>query len=177
MCNNVNTGVTIAVIAAMVFGISARNANAEILVAQTRTSAAVYGGATYTVDFNGAAAGGTTFTFDTVDPDTRIMIIFNAECAVDGEVWRWLDVDILLDPAGGAGESAVSPSNGDNAFCSGNGTSTTAGLDFSLDGWVSASTVATAVLSTPGTHSIRVRVDGAHAGVARLDDMSLIVAR
>lgn len=167
---------TIGAIGALISTLWVPAAHAEILVAQTRTSEAIYGGATYTVDFNGASAGGTNFTFETTEANTRVMFIFNAECAVDGARTKWVGVDILLDPAVG-GEFAVSPSNGDNAFCSGDGTSTASGGDFTLDGWVSASTVATALIRTPGTHSVRVRVDGANAGIARLDDMSFTVLK
>jgi hypothetical protein len=167
---------TLGSIVVMVGTLWVPTARAEILVAQTRTSEAIYGGATYTVDFNGASAGGTSFSFETTEANTRVMFIFNAECAVDGSRTKWVGVDIMLDPAVG-GEFAVSPSNGDNAFCSGDGTTTTGGGDFSLDGWVSATTVANALIATPGTHSVRVRVDGANSGLARLDDMSLTVIR
>jgi hypothetical protein len=74
--------------AVWLLGFNASNSCAEILVAQTRTSASVFGGATYTVDFNGATAGGQTFTFSTTEPDTRIVITFNAECACDGELFQ-----------------------------------------------------------------------------------------
>lgn len=154
----------------------AGDASAEILVAETRTSAAIYGGATYSVDFNGAAAGGTTFSFTTTEPNTRVALAFNAECAVDGSSFNWVDIDIMVDPAGPAGESAASPSNSDNAFCSGNATPS----DFLYaggDGWVSATSQATVVLPTPGVHTVRVRVNGANSGIARLDDMSLVVWR
>lgn len=156
--------------------LSSSNARAEILVAQTRTSPAVYGGATYTVDFNGAAVGGTTFNFSTTTPNTRVVLAFNAECAVDGNSFKWVDIDIMVNPAGPSAETAAAPSNSDNAFCSGNDTPS----DFLFgdgDGWVSAITQATVLLPTAGSHTVRVRVNGANSGVARLDDMSLIVWR
>jgi hypothetical protein len=152
-------------------------ANAEILVAATRTDAIVFGGATYLVDFNGSAAGGTEFQFSTGSANTRVVILFNAECAVEGEETRWVDINIVVDPAGPTGETTVAPSNGDNALCSGNGTSTATPSNFTLDGWVSAVTAATTVLPQAGTHKIKVRVDGGFAGVSRLDDLSLIVLR
>ena len=157
-------------------GLLVANASAEILVAETRTSPSVYGGASYNVDFNGDAANGVYFNFVTSEPNTRVVLAFNAECAVDGSSLKWLDVDIMVNPAGPAGETAASPSNGDNAFCSGNGIAS----DFlyaSGDGWVSAITLATMVLPQAGIHTVRVRVNGAHSGVARLDDMSLVVWR
>lgn len=156
--------------------LSSSNAWADILVAQTRNSPAIYGGATYNVDFNGAAAGGQVFTFSTAAPNTRVVLTFNAECAVDNDSFHWLDVDIMVDPAGPGAETAAAPSNSDNALCSGNDTPS----DFLFadgDGWVSAVTQATIVLPTAGAHTVRVRVNGAHSGVARLDDMSLVVWR
>lgn len=149
---------------------------AEILVAQTRTSPAVYGGATYNVDFNGATAGGQEFSFSTSAPNTRVVLTFNAECAVENNSFHWLDVDIIVNPAGPTGETEATPSNSDNALCSGNDTPS----DFVFadgDGWVSAVTQATINLPVAGVHTVRVRVDGANSGVARLDDMSLIVMR
>ena len=149
-------------------------ADAAVLVAQARTDPIVFGGATYLVDFNGSAPGGTQFQFTTSNPNTRVAIFFNAECAVDGAESKWVDVNILVNPAGPTPETAAEPSNGDNAFCSGNGTISS---DFSLDGWVSAATIATITLPAAGTHTVRVQVDGGHAGVTRFDDMSLIVMR
>ena len=146
------------------------SANAEILLAQTRTGASVFGGATYLVDFNGSAAGGTQFTFNTAQPDTRVVIFFNAECAVEGEESRWVNINILVNPAGPTREAAASPSNDDNALCSVNGTTTAGGGSSMLEGWVSAVTIATANLPQAGAHTIRVQVDGGPAGVTRLDD-------
>ena len=150
---------------------------AEILLARNNTNAIVFGGATYIVDFNGSASGGTSLTFATSAPNTRVMIIFNAECAVEGAENKWVDIDILVDPAGPTGEFAVAPSNSDNAFCSGNGTSTATPTDFSLDGWVSATTVVAPLLPQAGTHTLRIRVKGGTAGITLLDDMSLTVVR
>lgn len=158
------------------FNIMSSEAKAEVLLGQTRTSTAIYGGATYNVDFNGNAAGGQTFTFSTTQPNTRVVITFNAECAVNGDSFKYLDLDLLVDPAGPVGETAVPPSNSDNAFCSGNETPSDF-LSGGGDGWVSAVTQATMVLAQPGNHLVRVRVNGGFAGVARLDDMSLVIQR
>ncbi|MGH8018371.1 MAG: hypothetical protein ACREIA_08785 [Opitutaceae bacterium] len=151
--------------------------HSEILVAATRTSAAIYGGATYSVDFNGAAAGGTTYNFTTTEPNTRIVIMFNAEAACAGSPTQWTDIDIIVNPAGGAGDYVVPPSNGDNAFVSGNETDS----DFLYaggDGWVSAATIATMVVGPAGVHTVRVRVNGGSSGgISRLDDMSLVVMK
>lgn len=158
-------------------GATINDASAEILLAKTRTQAAIYGGATYLVDFNGAAAGGTEYTFTTAAANTRVILTFNAECAVEGNPTQWLDIDIVVDPAGATGETAAPPSDSDNALCSGNETPS----DFlyaSGDGWVSASTQATIVLPQAGTHKVKVRVNGSYTGgIARLDDMSLVIMR
>ena len=94
-----------------------------------------------------------------------------------GKSVEWVDIDLLVDPAGPTPETAAPPSNGDNAFCSGNGTTTAGGGNFDLDGWVSAATNATINLPQAGAHTIRVRVNGANAGITRLDDFSLLVLR
>ncbi len=74
------------------------------------------------MDFNGDAAGGQVFTFATSQANTRVVITFNAECAVDNDASHWVDIDIVVNPAGPPGETSASPSNSDNAFCSGNAT-------------------------------------------------------
>lgn len=153
------------------------SASAEILLAKTRAQPSIYGGATYLVDFNGSSSGGTVFNFTTSAPNTRVILTFNAECAVEGSPTQWLDIDIVVDPAGATGETSAPPSNSDNAFCSGNETAS----DFlfgSGDGWVSATTQATINLPVAGTHKVKVRVNGANTGgIARLDDMSLVIMR
>jgi hypothetical protein len=157
-------------------GTTADFARAEILVAQTRTSAVIFGGATYLVDFNGAAAGGDVFNFTTSEPNTKIVVMFNAEAACGGNAFNWVDVDIVVNPAGAAGETVLPPSNGDNAFVSGNDTDSNLLYDGG-DGWTSAAVIATMTLAEPGTHSVKVRVNGAHCGISRFDDMSLVVMK
>jgi hypothetical protein len=148
--------------------------HAEVLVAQSRTTPITFGGAAYLVDFNGAAAGGTQFGFSTTAPNQIVAFIFNAECAVDGGPNLWVNIDLQVDPAGAVGWTTVAPTNGDNAFCSGNSTTTGIG---DLDGWVSAATVAYYSFPVPGLHQVRVRVDGASGPLSRLDDLSLVVMR
>lgn len=157
------------------FSIMSSEAKAEILLGKTRTTTSIYGGATYIVDFNGDAPGGQTFPFSTTQPNTRVVITFNAECAVDGNSFNFIEVDLQVDPAGPNTIQAISPSNDDNAFCSGNETPS----DFIYgggDGWVSAVTQATVVLAAPGQHTISVYVNG-KGTVSRLDDMSLVIQR
>lgn len=152
----------------------ASDARGEILATRTRTDASVYGGATYLVDWNGGAAGGTTVGFSTSAANTKVIVMFNAECAVEGSPSKYVDIDLVVDPAGPTGEIIIPPSNGDNAFCSGNGTST--GSPFTLDGWVSAALIGVVTLPQAGAHTLKVRVNGL-SSVTRLDDMSLVVMR
>jgi hypothetical protein len=93
-----------------------------------------------------------------------------------GNSFNWVDIDLVVNPAGPTGDTVVAPSNGDNAFCSGNDTPSDFVYDGG-DGWVSAVTQATMVLPQAGAHTVRVRVSGAHANLSRLDDMSLIVMK
>jgi hypothetical protein len=88
--------------------------------------------------------------FATPVPHTRVVIVFNAECSVGGAAGNWLDVNIIVDPAGAPLPLVVPPSNGDNALCAGNGTAS------NNDGWVSAVTQAVMVVPTAGIHTIRV---------------------
>jgi hypothetical protein len=161
----------------LTLGYFATAAQAEILLATSRSDPAIYGGAAYVVDFNGGAAGGDVLSFSTSQPNTKVVITFNAECAVSGTSFNWLDIDVLVNPAGPTGEAAVAPSNSDNALCSGNATDS----DFLYgggDGWVSATTQATLVLPQAGNHTVRVLVNGAGAStLSRLDDMSLVIQR
>lgn len=162
--------------ATLAIGSTAGIARADILVSETRTTPIIFGGATYLVDFNGAAPGGDVLSFSTAAPNTKIVVIFNAEAACDGNAFNWVDVDIVVDPAGPAGETVLPPSNGDNAFVSGNDTDS----DFLYaggDGWTSAAVVATMTLAEAGTHTVKVRVNGAHCGISRFDDMSLVVMK
>ena len=164
----------LAFLAALPGTMVASEARSEILATRTRTDASVYGGATYLVDWNGAAAGGTTVGFSTSAANTKVIVMFNAECAVEGAETQYVDIDLVVDPAGPTGEIVIPPSNGDNAFCSGNGTST--GSPFTLDGWVSAAVIGVVTLPQAGAHTLKVRVNGL-LGVTRLDDMSLVVMR
>ncbi len=92
------------------------------------------------------------------------MIIFNAECAVDGSNSDWVEIDILVDGV------AVGPSASDNAFCTGH----TTGSGFA-DTWVSASTVVPMDFE-PGNHTIEVLAFLGNAGTSwRIDDLSLTV--
>jgi hypothetical protein len=102
---------------------------------------------------------------------TTVVITLNAECSIGGATTNWLDVNIVIDPAGAAIPFQVSPSNSDNALCSGNGTFTV------NDGWVSAVTQVVAFLPG-GVHTVWVTVTPFPFGTAwRIDDLSLVVER
>ena len=161
---------------AVVFSLLTLPAYSEILLGVTRTTPVIYGNANYLVDWNGGAAGGTTHYFQTTEPNTMVVISFNAECVVmEGGNEKWVGIDIVVDPAGPAGDTVAAPSNSDNALCSGNYSDD--GLTGSGDGWVSAMTQTIIVLPEAGQHSVKVRVKGQFSEVARLDDMSLVVQR
>jgi hypothetical protein len=100
---------------------------------------------------------------------TQVVITLNAECAIGGATTTWLDVNIIISSAQGRGPA--SPSNSDNALCSGNGTFTV------NDGWVSA--VTQVVVSVPGgVHRVSVNVTPFPAGTPwRIDDLSLVIER
>jgi len=99
---------------------------------------------------------------------SRLVIRYNAECSVAGPATNYLNLDIIIDPAGAAAPFIAPPSNSDNAFCSGNGTA-------GLDGWVSATTQA--IASVPaGAHTVRVCVNVVGAAPSwRIDDSSLTI--
>lgn len=148
------------------------SAKADVLLAKTKTSPSIFGGASYSVDFNGPGAGGVTFNFTTNQANRKVVFMFNAECVVHGNAYKWVNIDIRVNPAGPSGEFSVKPTNSDNALCSGN--STNSNVLGNGDGWVSASSIGVATLANAGTHTVRVRVIG-NSTVTRLDDMSLIV--
>jgi hypothetical protein len=110
----------------------------------------------------------TSVTFRTSGPQ-YVRVIFNAECSVGGGTTNFLDSTIYIDPSGTAPEFAVSPSNTNNALCSGNGTTT------QNDGWVSAVTKVFAYIPTAGVHRIRVRVTPFPGVPWRIDNTSLVI--
>ena len=168
----ITIGVVSVFVVAFVLGLFGGEAEAVILLATTNTNAQTDAVAPFPptlLDLNGPAAGGTVLTFVTTAANTRVVIRFNAECAIAGATTNWLDVNILVNPAGPIGTVAVPPSDSDNALCSGNGTATV------NDGWVSAMTQATMILPVAGIHTISVQVDPVPDTVWRIDDLSLIV--
>jgi len=90
-------------------------------------------------------SGANTLTFKTTVVNQKVIIQFNAECAVVGKDYdTWLDLNILVDG------KAVPPSNGDNALC------TSIGGEIGSH-WVSAITTAVAIVRSPGTHTLQVQ--------------------
>jgi hypothetical protein len=148
-----------AVAAVSCFTLWSPAANAETLLATTmflKHSGPV-------LDLADAPAVQSTLSFTTVTPGTRVVIMFNAECAVAGMPDKWVSVDILVDG------TPIAPSYDDNAFCSGNATA-------GFDGWASQATIATAVLANAGVHRVQVRTSGNAPPASRwIDDLSLIV--
>jgi hypothetical protein len=109
------------------------------------------------LDINGLAAGGTQFTFATTQANQRVVITFNAACAIyfpaDGidhsSDFAELYIEILVDPAGPVGEfNAVPTGNGGREFCSCTGSDVCES---------SATVVASAQPDVAGTNKVRVR--------------------
>jgi hypothetical protein len=115
--------------------------------------------------------GSATVTF--VGP-ARALIFFNTECSVGGAATNALDLDVLLDPAGGAATfSTVSPTGPwDTVLCSGNGTVS------NTDGRISAS-IHVVVNVPAGMNRLRLRVtpSAGAAGPGRLGARSLTIWR
>jgi hypothetical protein len=111
--------------------------------------------------------GATALAFTSSGPGEKIMISYNAECAVEGDVSTYLGIDIKVDGV------AVAPSSGDNAFCSGFG----AGIG---GHWSSNVTNAVVTGLAAGAHTVTVeaQIVSFDAGEsATLDDSIIIVQR
>lgn len=155
--------------AAVAATLSAGAARADILATATNDSAQVYdSGAPFPVVLDGAG-GKTTIKFTTKKAGP-VIIAFYAECAVDGGVSTWADIDIEVDQAGPGGFAPIPPTNGDNAMCTG----FKVAPDGGTDRWVSA-VVAGTIELPKGKHKVRVRGNLQGAGLVRLDDILLTV--
>lgn len=112
--------------------------------------------------------GATSIDFSTSGANQKVVISYNAECAVAGtDNATWLDIDILVDGV------AAAPSNNDNAFCTDHGN----GL---LRNWVSAITMVVVNVPSAGPHTVQVRgtLRNFNDGDSwRLDDSTLLVSR
>jgi hypothetical protein len=113
--------------------------------------------------------GSSTITF--FGP-ARVLISFHTECSVGGAATNTLDLDVLLDPAGGAASFSTVPPTGawDTILCSGNGTVT------NTDGRISASIHLVANVPA-GANRLRLRVtpSGGAGGPGRLGSRSLTI--
>ncbi len=155
--------------AAIAATLTVGTARADILATATNISAQVFeGNAAFPVILDGEGEKNTIkFTTEKAGP---VVIAFYAECAVDGGVTTWADIDILVDPAGPGGFAPIPPTNDDNAMCTG----FEEAPDGGDDRWVSA--VVAGVVELPkGSHKVKVRgfLDG--EGSVRLDDILLTV--
>ena len=149
--------------------LSTSAAQADILATATNGSAQIFpAGDKFTVVLDGSTAKN-IIKFKTTKSGP-VVITFYAECAVDGGIFDWVDVDILVDPAGAGGFAAIAPTDGDNAMCTG-----FEGAPDGNDGrWVSA--VVAGVVDLPkGNHKLKVKGDLGGAGFVRLDDILLTV--
>jgi hypothetical protein len=155
--------------AAMVAMVSTSAAHAEILATATNTVAQVFNsGSAFGVVLDGAE-NKNTIKFKTSKAGP-VLITFYAECAVNGGIYDWVDVDILVDPAGPAGFAPIAPTNDDNAMCTGFGET----IEGTGGRWISA--VVAGVVDLPkGTHKVKVRGNLAVGEWVRLDDILLTV--
>jgi hypothetical protein len=113
--------------------------------------------------------GGATFlNFATTVANQRVVVFFNAECAVKGtDRNTQVNVDVLIDGV------VAPPSNGDDVFCADLG-------DNLLHHWARPSINVWRIIPQPGVHQVRVvsRMFNFNAGDQyRLDDSSTIVMR
>jgi hypothetical protein len=102
-------------------------------------------------------------TFDTSTANRLIRVVYNAECSIGGAATNWLNTNVLIDGV------AATPSNSDNALCSGNGTAS------ENDGGVSAVTQVFVRVPNAGAHTIRVVVQPLPGVPWRIDDQSLVI--
>ncbi len=99
-----------------------------------------------------------------------VIVTFYAECAVNGAPDAYVDIDILVDPAGSGGFAPIPPTNDNNAMCSG----FAGGPDRIGGRWVSA--VSAGVVNLPkGNHKVRVSGQFFGEGTVLLDDILLSV--
>jgi hypothetical protein len=164
---------TAALVLAALAGLWTSAASAEVLLFSANTNLRqIFRGTVGFVDLNGNTAGGMTLTFSTAQANQRVVIFFNATCAVtlneaNPVIAR---VAILVDPAGSDAESSAPPTNSpDEMFCSHWGSN------------ISATIVASVRPAVAGSHKVRVRVtpsapDPSTAGVL-LAAISLTVIR
>ncbi len=89
----------------------------------------------------GTALNGQDFMGFNTKKKSEVVVMFSAECSIQGGPGTWLAIDIVIDGV------SVEPTGSANAFCSGNHTNTTS------DGWVSAAVNVATVLD-PGFHNV-----------------------
>ncbi len=144
-------------------------ARADILATATNGSSQNFpAGASFGVVLDGAGEKNTIkFTTEKAGP---VVIAFYAECSVDGTIFDWVDIDILVDPAGAGGFAAIPPTDNDNAMCTGFEEAPNGGDDR----WLSA-VVAGTIELPKGTHKVKVRGFLGGEGFVRLDDILLTV--
>jgi hypothetical protein len=144
----------------------ATEAPAEVIASRTRTGADFFSDATnHFVPLNNT--GSTSLSFITTTDNQRVVISYNAECAVQAANFStYLNIDILVDSI------AAAPSDNDNAFCSAH--------NFVGGGWVSAVTTTVFTVPDPRIHTVQIR--GNLAGFVSgsswsVDDSSTIVMK
>lgn len=149
--------------------LSTSAAQADILATATNSSAQIFpAGSKFTAVLDGPAAKN-TIKFKTTKSGP-VVITFYAECAVDGGITDWVNVDILVDPDGAGGFAPIAPTESDNAMCTGFEAAPNGGDDR----WISA--VVAGVVDLPkGNHKLKVKGYLGGTGYVRLDDILVTV--
>jgi hypothetical protein len=147
--------------------LTAGQVRAHGIFQRTRTTSTIFSdGAAHLIPQNNG--GSTIGSFSTTAVNQTVIVHYSAECSVDAtDTITWLELDILIDGV------VASPTNGDNAFCTSQGTN-------ELDSWVTASAIAVVVVPAVGVHTVQVRgtLIGFAAGERwRIDDGALVVSR
>jgi hypothetical protein len=130
-------------------------ASAEVLLFSVNPRFINFRAAPIILDLNGEAAGGTQLTSATTQANQRVVITFNAFCAIDFSPERPVDeaagyvaIQILVDPAGSVGEFSAPPTESGRRFCWAKNTD--------ING-SSATVVASVKPAVAGTHKVRVQ--------------------
>jgi len=158
-------------------GLLASQASAEtirIVTANTNNQYGNSGGYRF-LDLSTLVGPQNILSFATSAVDSKVIIRFDAECRISGSGngTTWVDINIIVDPAGAPPPVIVSPTNSNNAFCSGKNTSF-----FQDNGSGSYSAQAVMIIGPVGVHTVRVLANGNPGGVAlgwRINGLSLTV--
>ena len=152
--------------------LTAGQAAAEVLASSSRANSFIRTAPSANANVNLPLnnAGTTSLVFYTNQPNQKVIVSFNAECAVRSTTnvfTNYLEIDTFIDGV------ILSPTNdGGTALCTGHGNNT-------LANWTSVVSIAERIVPNPGLHRVVVRVNGVGLSSAgegwRIDDSSTVV--